>query len=810
VHPYVCPMPRVVIAAVVFAAVACNHTPTAPGYGARGSHIQYGRAVSGLLNAPDTARFYLDATAGEMIAAYAGSPDTNVLISFTDSGNGVEDVFLTNHHGITPGTKAAFTYLVPNTGAFSVAMVRPERQPGQVEFEFVVDTVYIGPEHIKPAITVGQIVSGESIDSVGDIDVFTFNGTAGKQVIGYLQATGDTSGVIQMHIYRSNPDSVLAATASQNGDSSLEDRATNAITLPNTGTYHVRIEEASGTSYVGPYRFEVYQIDSAPESISSTVSPGDTVQGESIDHVGDVDVFTVNAKAGAKYNLFAQTLGATRNIDEVDALDASGHTLATVTAVPGAALTDGPGSGVFTPPANGQFTIRVQNTVAWKGPYRFFLYPINSAPEIAPATFTLGDSVTTETIELPGDVDVFTMNVTRASLATVCATYGTVAVAVAGISTLGQNRCTIGFQVQPGTYTVNAADPPGGSYRGRYTLTSWAYTAAPEHVSPMITLGDTVKGESIDAPGDYDVFTLNVKANTLVTVSISAAPVVQPTWSLTNSILYGGDFGPSGFIKITTSGTQQFTVGGANVGPYSFVITPWPTAPEHVPAVQPLGGTISGESIDYSWDVDQFTLTAPPGTLALFSINNKLPPPIDVQILSPDSSTVLSELEDGPVQAPTYSQRFTVPSTGTVLMRVYGAAAGETGPYSITTTIVNPGPEHVSASTAIGDTVSGESIDYPGDLDQFMFSGTAGQKINVYLRTPGGTSGITLQLLAQDGTVLGQVQSFNDTPLANQSTGTVTLPTTGTYSISVSGSSFIPNDGTYGTGPYVFAILPSS
>ncbi|HTA73272.1 MAG TPA: PPC domain-containing protein, partial [Gemmatimonadaceae bacterium] len=111
-------------------------------------------------------------------------------------------------------------------------------------------------------------------------------------------------------------------------------------------------------------------------------------------------------------------------------------------------------------------------------------------------------------------------------------------------------------------------------------------------------------------------------------------------------------------------------------------------------------------------------------------------------------------------------------------------------------------------------TVTGESIDSFGDLDQFTFSGTAGQKIVVEFATPqgvyedathlGGT--LVLQVLAPDGTALGQISSGNPTPLTAQTTGTLTLPSTGQYTISVSGG----NNGQGGFGAYVFATLPSS
>ncbi len=44
-------------------------------------------------------------------------------------------------------------------------------------------------------------------------------------------------------------------------------------------------------------------------------------------------------------------------------------------------------------------------------------------------------------------------------------------------------------------------------------------------------------------------------------------------------------------------------------------------------------------------------------------------------------------------------------------------------------------PEHVARNVAVGDTVAGESIDYLGDYDSYVVTGTAGQTIAVSFQT---------------------------------------------------------------------------
>src|SRR6266700_1053245 len=51
------------------------------------------------------------------------------------------------------------------------------------------------------------------------------------------------------------------------------------------------------------------------------------------------------------------------------------------------------------------------------------------------------------------------------------------------------------------------------------------------------------------------------------------------------------------------------------------------------------------------------------------------------------------------------------------------------------------GPEVVRDTFAIGDTVSGEAIDPPGDIDQFQFHGLKGQHVNIALQGLAAPSG---------------------------------------------------------------------
>jgi hypothetical protein len=85
----------------------------------------------------------------------------------------------------------------------------------------------------------------------------------------------------------------------------------------------------------------------------------------------------------------------------------------------------------------------------------------------------------------------------------------------------------------------------------------------------------------------------------------------------------------------------------------------------------------------------------------------------------------------------------------------------------------------VSAAITPGDTISGEAIDLPGDVDEFTFSGVAGEEFNTFFQAENGSPETSLQLDVVDGagTVLRTVQSVGtDTSLLRQAATSTSSP----------------------------------
>jgi hypothetical protein len=150
--------------------------------------------------------------------------------------------------------------------------------------------------------------------------------------------------------------------------------------------------------------------------------------------------------------------------------------------------------------------------------------------------------------------------------------------------------------------------------------------------------------------------------------------------------------------------------------------------------------------------------TGPVGTLAL---------------LKPDDTT-LASTTTGPVAA--FIDVKVLPSAGTytVLVDPFSASTG-----SITVTLYNV-PADVAGTVTVGGSSVPVTTTVPGQNGSLTFSGTASQQVTVLVT--GNTIGsVTVKLLRPDGTTmtttLWSSDSFN---LATQ-----TLPTTGTYTITI-------------------------
>lgn len=105
---------------------------------------------------------------------------------------------------------------------------------------------------------------GEGVDPPGDVDEFSFAGTAGQEVAVFLQGLSGASAFAQYLVlelldqaWTVNETRLGQQVTSPGNASTLEGQRTGAITLPRTGTFTVRVQGINSDEARGPYRFQV-------------------------------------------------------------------------------------------------------------------------------------------------------------------------------------------------------------------------------------------------------------------------------------------------------------------------------------------------------------------------------------------------------------------------------------------------------------------------------------------------------------------------------------------------------------------------
>jgi len=577
------------------------------------------------------------------------------------------------------------------------------------------------PERVPAAITPGDTLDGEAIDIPGDVDEFTFSGTAGEEFNAFLQArSGSPDTYLQLEVWAAGG-TRLGGVTSSGTDTTLLRQSTGRFALPTTGTYRLRVSGMVDRTDRdrGSYRVLLYKVNRRPETAPDTIALGDSVSRESIDVPGDVDEWRVTVPDSTGANLVVQ-----RGPDDPDGvltaqlLDATGRPLAS-------AYSFGPGSGAASAGqtgllalAPGTYTVRVEGASLLAGTYRLWLYAFKFGPESVRDTIVLGDTVAGESIDPPGDVDTFrffgrqgdhvivALQALVAPLGAFVSNPGGFPLAVFGSwpegDSLGRyqsNRLDLPADAWYRVSVSGASSPPLLSERGPYRLAVIRQGTAPEHVMDALAPGDSVTSEAVDFPGDWDEYKLTATPGKLLHVVVQAlfgagGPRVDVLDSTGQSIAWAMVLSSerstapfsvpaSGRLRIALfeprSGccwTPPFTF----VGAYRLAVVPFNPGPENVPATFVLGDTVRGEEIRPTGDVDEFTSTGTPGdtlTAGFRLVDDAVPTgaPITLEVVDPATRAVLTYAYTPYVQpggAFVTGIPVAVPPSGTYVIRLRG------------------------------------------------------------------------------------------------------------------------------------------
>ena len=381
------------------------------------------------------------------------------------------------------------------------------------------------PEVANTSLVLGDSITGETIELAGDVDEFTLTvpETTLANFVVWRDGT-ETSDLVKLQLFRDSGEQVAMTEAYRGTPGEKTGVATGTFSLP-AGTYRLRIggSDSRGFGYRGPYRVQTHAIDPAPESGPTALSFGDTVVGV-VEPLGDIDTYRFSARLMQHVSVRPTSVDG-QPLPSIYVLVRNVRT-----GVPLAGRSYG-GTQVprFDIPEDGEYTIEYMGAnggrvVSERGPYRLVLDTVSTAPEQHGMVVSPGDSVTDESLDFIGDIDVYVLSGAPGEelLITFAAPGSIVDLELLDLDTrLRLDGTSSGGSVtNTGRFRLPASgrlamrvwerpDSPFGQITGPYRIAVSRIDRRPENVAAQIDVDSIVEGEAIDPDGDVDEFTFN-------------------------------------------------------------------------------------------------------------------------------------------------------------------------------------------------------------------------------------------------------------------------------------------------------------
>lgn len=334
-----------------------------------------------------------------------------------------------------------------------------------------------------------------------------------------------------------------------------------------------------------------------------------------------------------------------------------------------------------------------------------------------------------------------------------------------------------------------------GDDGARFRFKVWELVTAPEHRAEEIAIGSVISSEDLENHFDVDEFTFEGEAGqeligyvrtlapdpkAVVSMRILRDRREADHWALavamSDTVLAELEGQATG--RFTLPATARYTVRvkssatargrGGIVGfrpSYELLLRPVDRGPEQVSSTLVAGDTLEAEAIDYVGDVDEFTISAPAGgDFNLFvqrtgTTGNGVVAEVLGATPLEDLGLAIARDPDAPLGAvPT--GRFRVAAGATVQVRVYGsneADDGFRGAYRLFLYEIDRTPEIANAAVALGGSIIDETIELPGDIDQFVLTVPQPTMANFVLwsEEDGTHNAASLALLLHQGAATG-------------------------------------------------------
>jgi RHS repeat-associated protein len=597
----------------------------APDSNGDGGVIASGQTKAGAINHYGDLDVYTFAAAAGNTVQLAVGPDmasSNYRPDMTLYGpNGSQ---LGNANDGFADTSANLKYIVPTGGDGTYTLVVQSDNVsalGTYDLDLVIAPATQAPDSDGDGgvITSGQTKTG-TINHYGDLDVYTFSAAAGNTF--ELNVGPDVSSSNyrpDLTVY--GPTGAQVATAS---DGFTDTSATTTYTVPSggDGTYTV-VVQSDNVSALGTYDLDLV-IAPATQAIDSDGDGGVITSGQvkagTINHFGDLDVYTFSAPAGNTFKIGVGGTDPTSNYrPSVTVYDPNGGQVAT--ASNGFANSSVNASYAVPTGDGGTFTAIVQSdNVSALGTYDIEMIQGLTTGTITPGALTSNVPVLGR-INTSGQQDSWTFfgqagnNVTvllnpgTASAANFLGaiapalTWATVSlIAPDGNTVLSTQIATTSGQVltlngvnllASGTYTVQvAAASTHSTSTGNYVLGVYNVTS---NARPL-NLNSNVVGRLAE-PFTFDQYTFSAAANTQIQFNLASGSSGALTYTLTgpNGVsVFSNATASSGLLNLPADGTYTLTVQGigGQVGNYSFNIAA--TSQTALTLNVPFNGTTTG------------------------------------------------------------------------------------------------------------------------------------------------------------------------------------------------------------------------
>ncbi|MGY3149341.1 hypothetical protein ACVWYQ_006340 [Bradyrhizobium sp. USDA 3397] len=704
-----------------------------------------------------------DANVGRRLAAQVTASSTGSAVQILGP-----DTLVLGSSAASTGSFAD-TAVISHAGTYAVLVV-----PGGAAGSITITLVDVPPDVTGTISTGGSPVS-LTTTTAGQNASLTFAGVANERISLVTQVSGFSCwawAVVQ-------PSGATSHYSAPCGSGSF---FTDTLVLPVAGTYRIILDPAGPNT--GTATFRLYDV---PPDLTGTLAIGGGAVPMTTTAPGQNMSLTFSGSANQNISLTTQASGF--SCWDMKVLQPGGTTqfYSNQTCGSGTFFTD-----VLTLPASGTYTILINPSSFQTGTLAFTLYNV---PPDATGTLSAGGSAVPVTTTAPGQNMTLTfsgMANQRIGLTTQNSGFSCWDMKVLrpdgatqfySTSYCGGGTFFTDVLVLPvsGTYTIKIN--PSSFQTGTLTLTLFD---VPPDASGTISPGGSAVSLTTTAPGQNMSLTFVATANQRVSLAVQPTgfscwdtSVLQPNG--VSSVYTRQDCGSGTFfsdilvLPIAGTYTIRINPGGVNTGTVTFNLYDVPANASAT--VTPGGGTVSltttvpGQNMELT-----FAGTANERVSLLTQLSGGLNC-LKLTVLQPNGTT---QVYNNDSCGSRFTDLLVLPVAGTYSIALNPSSVS-TGSAAFTLYDV---PPDTAGTTSIGQAAANYDVTVPGQAIQVAFAASGGQTATVSIgrvsSTPSGAC-YNITMKKPDGSTLRGDGTCNN----GYSSGSLTLPTSGTYTVVV-------------------------